>query len=124
MGETSRDYYFIEEEKGSIRISDDVIAAIAANAALETEGVHSLAAVTPTSELTDFFVKKGIPKGVRIALDSSACTIDIHLLIKAGAVVTEVAQNVQLNVKNAVESMVGMPVAASNVFVAGVAFQK
>ena len=124
MGENSRDYYFIEDGQGSIRIADDVLAAIAATAALETDGVHSLAPVTPTSELAEFFVKKGIPKGIRIVMDDSACSIDVHLLIKAGAVVTDVAKNVQLNVKNAVESMVGMPVTASNVYVAGVAFQK
>lgn len=124
MGENNRDYYFIEDGQGSIRIADDVIAVIAATAALETEGVHSLAPVTPTSELAEFFVKKGIPKGVRIVMDDDACTVDVHLLIKAGSVVTDVAKNVQLNVKNAVESMVGMPVTASNVYVAGVAFQK
>ena len=124
MGENSRDYYFIEDGQGSIRIADDVIAVIAATAALETDGVHSLAPVTPTSELAEFFVKKGIPKGIRIVMDDSACSIDVHLLIKAGAVVTDVAKNVQLNVKNAVESMVGMPVTASNVYGAGVAFQK
>ncbi len=124
MGENNKEYYFIEDGQGSIRISDDVVAAIAATAALETEGVHSLSAVTPTSELAEFFVKKGAPRGVRIAIEGNACTVDVHLLIKAGAVVTEVAQNVQLNVKNAVESMVGMPVSASNVYVAGVAFQK
>ena len=124
MGENSRDYYFIEDGQGSIRIADDVIAVIAATAALETDGVHSLAPVTPTSELAEVFVKKGIPKGIRIVMDDSACSIDVHLLIKAGAVVTDVAKNVQLNVKNAVESMVGMPVTASNVYVAGVAFQK
>ena len=124
MGENSRDYYFIEDGQGSIRIADDVIAVIAATAALETDGVHSLAPVTPTSELAEFFVKKGIPKGIRIVMDDSACSIDVHLLIKAGAVVTDVAKNVQLNVKNAIESMVGMPVTASNVYVAGVAFQK
>ena len=124
MGENSRDYYFIEDGQGSIRIADDVIAVIAATTALETDGVHSLAPVTPTSELAEFFVKKGIPKGIRIVMDDSACSIDVHLLIKAGAVVTDVAKNVQLNVKNAVESMVGMPVTASNVYVAGVAFQK
>ncbi len=124
MGESSRDYYFIEDGQGSIRIADDVIAAIAATAALETEGVHSLAPVTPTSELADFFVKKGIPKGIRVVMNDSSCAVDVHLLIKAGSVVTDVAKNVQSNVKNAVESMVGMPVAASNVYVAGVAFQK
>ena len=124
MGENNKNYYSIEIEQGSIRISEEVIAAIASTAALETEGVHSLAAVTPTSELTDFFAKKGIAKGVRIVFAEDSCSIDVHMLIKAGAVVTEVAKNVQLNVKNAVESMAGMTVAASNVYVAGVAFQK
>lgn len=124
MGENSRDYYFIEDEQGSIRVSDDVIAVIAATAAKETEGVHSLSPVTATPDLADFFAKKGVPKGIRVAINGNACTVDVHLLIQAGAVVTEVAQNVQLNVKNAVESMVGMSVTASNVFVAGVALQK
>ncbi len=124
MGENSRDYYFIEDEQGSIRVSDEVIAVIAATAAKETEGVHSLSPVTSTSDLADFFVKKGVPKGICVTMNGGTCTIDVHLLIQAGAVVTEVAQNVQLNVKNAVESMVGMPVTASNVFVAGVALQK
>lgn len=124
MGENSRDYYFIEDEQGSIRVSDDVIAVIAATAAKETEGVHSLSPVTSTPDLADFFAKKGVPKGVRVDMNGGTCTVDVHLLIQAGAMVTEVAQNVQLNVKNAVESMVGMHVTASNVFVAGVALQK
>ena len=45
-------------------------------------------------------------------------------MVKADAVVTEVGEQVQTNVKSEVEAMVGMNVHASNVFVAGVALQK
>ena len=75
MGENSRDYYFIEDGQGSIRIADDVIAVIAATAALETDGVHSLAPVTPTSELAEFFCQKGHSQG-HPHRDGRQCLLD------------------------------------------------
>ena len=50
--------------------------------------------------------------------------MECSIILKFGASVTEVAKAVQKNVKNAVESMAGIPVASVDVQVCGIQLPK
>lgn len=119
--------YTDETTQGNIKISEDVIASIATIAVTETEGVASTAASMGV-EITEMFAgrKNGAPLGVKILSDPEkpGCLVECSIILKFGASVTEVAKAVQKNVKNAVESMAGIPVASVDVQVCGIQLPK
>ena len=66
-----KEYWSTESDQGSIRISEDVVASIAALATSETAGVSGLYS-TLTSDIVSFLSKKNQSKGVRIELGEEA----------------------------------------------------
>ena len=120
MGE-NKEYITYPDEKGSINISEEVVAVIAANAALETEGVAGL---YPSRDIAELLGKKSLHKGVKIHVDDNAVTVDVYIMVELGPAISEVASNVQQNVASAVEATTGFPVAAVNVTVSGILIKK
>ena len=115
-----KEYIAKSDESGSVMISEEVIASIAAIAAAEIDGVSTLG----TANVTDFLGKKSQAKGVKIALGEGEAEINITLSIKKGFVIPTVAKAVQENVISSVESMTGIKITAVNVKVGGVSFEK
>ena len=111
MGE-SKDYVSRSDELGNIHISEEVLAAISAAAALEVEGVSSL--TNPS--------KKNAAKGVHVKLEEEKVVVAMSVLMAYGHTIPEVGHAVQEAVKNAIESMTGLEVAAVNVSVGGIVF--
>lgn len=118
-----KDYISHADELGSIHISEEVLAVIAAAATLEVEGVGSLAA-NLGKDIAQLLGKKNMAKGIRVTLDGEAVTVEISLLIKYGCALMEVARQVQDAVSAAVEATSGLTVAGVNVHVCGVTFDK
>ncbi len=116
MGE-NKDYITHPDEKGSINISEEVISAIAASAALETDGV---AALSSGSNLSELLGKKNLSKGVRITVDGETVKADLWLTVKLGVSVSAVGRKVQEAVAGSIESMTGFSVTEVNVHVIGV----
>ena len=122
MGE-NRDYIVYPEEKGSINISEEVIAVIAANAALETEGVAGLSA-SLGKDIAELLGKKNIYKGVKITAADDGLKVDVFLLAKVGTSVNRLAVQVQDNVVAAIESTTGIKATQVNVNVCGVSLER
>ncbi len=118
-----KDYITLDEEKGSINISEEVIVVIAASAAAEVDGVASLA-TSVGKDLSEALGKKSISKGVRITVEDGAITADVCILVKFGCQVNKVAQDVQSSVSSAVEAMSGVPVKQVNVHICGITFER
>ena len=113
MGE-NKDYMTHPEELGYIHISEEVLASIAAGAAVEVEGISGLMNQTG---------KKANAKGVRIAVEGESAVVDLHVMIQYGYAIPEVAEKVQTAVASSLEAMTGFAVKAVNVHVGGVSFQ-
>ena len=111
MGE-SKDYVSRSDELGNIHISEEVLAAISAAAALEVEGVSSLN--NPS--------KKNAARGVHIKLEEEKVVVTMSVLMAYGHTIPEMGRAVQEAVKNAIESMSGLEVAAVNVSGGGIVF--
>ena len=106
-----KEYLDIQEEDGVIRVSFIYIGEIAAQSALAVPGVTCLATVS-----------QAVVKGVAVSLSEiGICSVDVHILVTAGHVISQVAKAVQSAVKTAVDAAIGIEVAAVNVFVAGMA---
>ena len=113
MGE-NKDYITHTEELGCIHISDDVLAAVAAGAAAEVEGICGMMNVT---------TKKSAVRGVRVSVESECAVLDLYVMLRYGYAIPEVAEKIQTAVASAVEAMTGFTVKAVNVHVGGVSFQ-
>ena len=121
MGE-GKGYIRTIDEKGSINISEDVIAVIAATAAIEVEGVHGLF-FAHGKELSNMLSKKGVSRGVKLNIDGDDVSIDVYILAEMGFSVSEVGEEVQKAVMSAVEAAVGVTVDAVNIHICGVALK-
>ena len=117
-----KEYWMTTHDQGSIKISEDVVASIAAVATSETEGVSGLYS-SFTNDIVSFLGKKTPAKGVKVTFHSdNTVDIDICYLACFGSNICDVAKNVQENVKSAVESMTNLDIGNINIHVAGVTF--
>ena len=121
MGKDERNNYTIEmnNECGEVVVADEVVAVIAGLAAMEVDGVASMAG-NATRELISKIGIKSLSKGVRVDILEGVVTVAVTLTLKYGFNVKEVAAKVQEKVKAAIENMTGLTVADVNIRVAGV----
>jgi len=121
MGKDERNNYTIELEdnNGEVVIADEAVAVIAGLAAMEVEGVASMAG-NATRELISKIGIKSLSKGVRVDILEGVVTVALVFNIKYGYNIMAVTTKVQEKVKTAIENMTGLTVADVNVRVAGV----
>lgn len=122
MGE-GKEYVSRSDELGSIHISEEVLAVIAAAAVLEVEGIGGLAANLGT-DLAELLGKKNLSRGIHIQVEDGNVTVDLSILVKYGYTIPDVARAVQEAVAGSVEATSGLTVTAVNVNVGGVVFEK
>jgi uncharacterized alkaline shock family protein YloU len=106
------------DDKGSVNISEDVVAFIAANAAREIEGVDSFY-YSQGKDITSRIGKRNYPRGVKLTIDEDSISFDIYIVVDIGYSISEVGGKIQSAVISAVEGAVGVRVAAVNVHVCG-----
>ena len=119
----NKEYVSRSDELGNIHISEEVLAAIAAAATLEVEGVHALSA-NLGSDLAELLGKKHLTKGIQITMEEDRVKVDLSILMAYGHIIPEVGKAVQEGVKNAIESMTGLEVEEVCVSVTGISFEK
>ncbi|MBO7275127.1 MAG: Asp23/Gls24 family envelope stress response protein [Clostridia bacterium] len=107
--EDNKIYFKKSDLNGIISISPDVIAGIAADSCLETQGVAAMAS-GPI----------GATRGIVIRINDDKCSAEAFIMVRNGHVITEVAKAVQRNMKTAIEAGCGITVVKSDVFVAGI----
>ena len=95
-----------EENVGVIQVADDVVASIACIAAVEVEGVNSIAGSANGSEKDKSYSK--LPRGVKVEVLGSNVVISIALILEYGFSIPVVCRNVQDKVKATVENMTGL----------------
>ena len=105
---------------GNLKISREVIATIARYAALEIEGVDSLASFA--TNLKGWLLKKQSAKPIGIDLSDDVAVIELPVNIKAGVNIPETAEKIQSAVKEAVQNMTGIAVSRVNINIAGIVF--
>ena len=121
MSKDERNTYTIQadESLGEVKIADEVVAMIAGLAAMEVEGVASMAG-NATRELISKLRMKSLSKGVKVDVLEGVVTVSLSLNLKYGYSIKEITTKVQEKVKAAIENMTGLEVADVNIRVAGV----
>lgn len=121
MGKEERNEYTIhaDENLGEVKIADEVVAIIAGLAAMEVDGVASMAG-NATREIISRLGVKSLSKGVRVDVLEGIVTVSLNLNLKYGYSIMDISGKVQEKVKAATENMTGLTVADVNIRIAGV----
>ncbi len=121
MGKEEKNTYTIksDENLGEVKIADEVVAIIAGLAAMEVDGVASMAG-NATRELISRLGMKSLSKGVKVDVLEGIVTVSLAINMKYGCSIKEVTGKAQEKVKAAIENMTGLEVADVNIRVAGV----
>ena len=119
----NKEYWASPLEQGSVKISDEVIASIAALAVSEVDGVHSLSSDFG-ADIAELFGRKVISKGIKAVFTDSTVDIDVYIVIKYGYVISNVTSEIQQKVLSTIEAMTGIKVNSINVNVVGISFDK
>lgn len=105
---------------GKISISDQAIAKVAKNAALECYGIVDTVSKRLTDSLSDLFKKQPDGRGVKIVTSGDRIFINVNVIIKYGVSINAVAESLKEGVKYKVEKFTGMIVDTVNVNIIGV----
>ena len=125
MSKEERNTYKIEYDGnlGEVQIADEVVAVIAGIAAMEVEGVSSMAGTT-TREIISKLGMKTLSKGVRVDVLEGIVTVSLALNLKFGTNIRTTTMKVQEKVKASIENMTGLTVSDVNVTIASVCMEK
>ena len=112
-----------EENDGKIVFAEDVVATIATLAAAEVDGVYGMSG-TAFEGIGEKLGKKNYTKGIKVEVGTVECAVDMSIIVRYGFRIQEVCRNVQLAVKNAIETMTGLKVVQVNITVNSIVFAK
>lgn len=123
MAENKRDIVVMstQDGMGGIRISDDVVGVIAGMAATEVSGVAGMSGGLGGG-IAEMLGRKNLSKGVKVEVGEKEAAVDLFIIVEYGVRIPEVASQIQINVKRAIEGMTGLSVVEVNVHVQGVTF--
>lgn len=113
----------INTELGSIRIADEVVSTVAGLAAIEVDGVVNMSGGWGL-DLAEKLGRKNFGKGIKVEVTDDKTKIDIYIVVQYGYPIPRVAENVQREIKKAVEAMTGLIVAEVNVHIVAVSMKK
>lgn len=104
---------------GVVRISNDAIATIASMAAMEVKGVAKMGGGVSRIFIDTLF-NRFSSRGVNIRMRDGEVKLTVLIVVEYGVGIPRVADEVQENVKRAVEKMAGLVPAEVDVIVEGV----
>ncbi len=105
----------------SIHVSHDAIAGIVAQTAMDVEGVAELGG-NLVSGLHDILGRHATTRGVHVDVVDGRVDLSVHLVVRYGVRIPDVAQHVQQQVKAEVEHATGLLVRTVDIHIQGVLF--
>lgn len=107
------------EEFGTVKIANDVVAMIAGLAATEVDGVSAMVG-NITNELMGKVGMKKQTKGVKIDILDGNVSVELAVTLEYGFNIPTTCNKVQEKVKNAIETMTGFKVSDVNIRIVGI----
>jgi len=119
MSKKQKGYGGAVETLPGVDIDLDVIARVAARAALEVGGVAALENAF-TEGIAAALGRDGHARGVRVVSEDGGCGFHIGVVTKYGCNIPEIAWNLQEHVKKTIENIIGVRVIRVDVLIAGI----
>jgi len=107
----------MSESLGRVTIASDVLVSIARLTTLATPGVAGLCSTGMRAMFGG-----GDAGGVRVTVEDNQVTVDVRIIVEHGANMLQLSQGLQGKIARAIQDMVGMDVAAVNIYISDVAF--
>ena len=108
----------LENEKGSICISTEVITWLAGDAATRCFGVKGMAGRAKENGLVQLLRRESMTKGVTVrSNDDGSITIELHIVVDHGVNLAALCESIMNEVSYKVSSATNVPVRQVNVFV-------
>ena len=105
-----------------LSINTEVLRKMAEMATLEIEGVVSIA--KKNYDLKDAVKAKSPMQGIKIERVNGALEIGVYIVLKKGTKVRDIAEKIQANVKDKIQTMTNTAVTRVNVIIADIVFDK
>ncbi len=108
----------LDNERGSICISSEVITWLAGDAATRCFGVKGMASRVKESGLVQLLRRESMTKGVNvIANDDGSITIELHIVVDHGVNLAALSNSIMSEVNYKVSSATGIPVRQVDVYI-------
>ena len=108
------------KQDNSIQISEDVVANIAGMAIEGIKGIAEMSGGFAGGISEVLSGKKNMAKGIKVDIKEGKTKIDVNIIVEYGSRIPDVAYEIQVKAKKAVEDMTGLKVEEVNVHVQGV----
>ena len=121
----NKEGYIISDNTGigNVKVSAEVVMAVAAVATLEVKGVHSMQG-TMADDIVTMSGFKNLSRGVRIEVSDNVAKVHLAVILEYGYSIPKISLQVQEKVKTAIEPMTGLTVESVDVRIAGVNIDK
>jgi len=111
------------EDGGKVIVSNDVLATIASKAAREVEGVTGLGGYF-SSVVNNKTVRRYMAKGVSVVVAGQNVRLALAVRVKMDIKLHEVSKEIQVRVKNAIETMTGLDVTEVNIRIGAISVER
>lgn len=112
----------MENNKTELSVNTEVLEKMAEIAAKEVDGVAGLS--RKSIDLKGIVKTKNAFKGVKVENINGAIEISVYICVKQNAKAREVAERVQSNIKDKIQTMTGNAVTQVNVNIADIEIEK
>ncbi|MFB5191552.1 Asp23/Gls24 family envelope stress response protein [Alicyclobacillus fastidiosus] len=113
----------IDTQYGQISVADEVIATSAGFAAMECEGLASMASRRQVVDrLTEVFGRDNPGRGVEVRFADGSLHVDLYIVVNYGVNIYETAQTIRQKVHYLLSDTIGVEAESINIYVQGVKF--
>ncbi|CDQ40158.1 MULTISPECIES: Asp23/Gls24 family envelope stress response protein [Virgibacillus] len=106
---------------GQVTITNEVIATIAGGAAVECYGIVGMASKSQIRDgIAEILKKENYSKGVIVRQEDNNLHIDMYIIVSYGTKISEIAHNVQSQVKYTLSQSLGLEIDSVNIYIQGV----
>lgn len=114
----------LNNEFGTIEMSNDVISTVVGGAATEIFGIVGMASRKHVRDgINEILNRDNYSRGVEVRQEDQDIAVDVYIVVSYGTKITEVSKNVQERVRYQLEHDLGIVASSVNVYVQGVRVQ-
>src|SRR5690606_4375055 len=108
-----------------VTITNEVIATIAGGAAVECYGIVGMASKSQIRDgIAEILRKENYSRGIVVRQEENSLHIDMYIIVSYGTKISEVANNVQSQVKYTLSKTLGLEIDSVNIYIQGVRVAK
>jgi uncharacterized alkaline shock family protein YloU len=115
----------LNTKDGHVTITNEVIATIAGGAAVECYGIVGMASKSQIRDgIAEILRKENYSRGIVVRQEDHSLHIDMYIIVSYGTKISEVANNVQSQVKYTLSKTLGLEIDSVNIYIQGVRVAK